>query len=122
MAEACGWGHGAKKAVVLPIRLPALETPGASSDRRPAHAPGDSIRLPGPEKLLSKRLECSMVDTQRLRRLVLPPYLHMRYQRPGTALERDHRHQEPLGVPPGGTRIFQLKRPVGAIQDRLDTV
>jgi hypothetical protein len=65
MAEACGRGHGAKKAVVLPIRLPSPETLGASSDRRPAHTPGDSIRLPGPEKLPSKRLECSMVDTQR---------------------------------------------------------
>src|SRR5262249_6491509 len=101
---------------------PPPETPGADSDRRPAHAPGDSVRLPGPEKLPGERLEYSTMDTQRLLRLVLPRHLHMRDHHPVTALERGHHHHEPLGAPRGGTRIFQLKRPVGAIQDRLDTV
>ena len=62
-----------------------------------------------------------MVDAQCLH-LILLRHLHMRDHRPGTALERGHRHHEPLEAPRRGTRIFQLKKLMGAIQDRLDTV
>src|SRR5215510_13388464 len=93
-----------------------------SSDRCPVHAPGDSVCLPGPDKLPGERLEYSLVDTQRLLCLVLPRHLHMRDYRPVTALKRGHRHHEPSRASRGGMRISQPKSPVSAIQERLDTV
>src|SRR4029453_17486925 len=75
---------------------PPPETPGAISDRRPAHAPGDSVRLPGPDKLPGERLEYRRVNPQTLLAMVLPRHLHMRDHRPVTTLERGHRHHEPL--------------------------